>query len=199
MSKISIFRVSGSVATHVFRFDTFKTRLNVSHCLFCVATLEHFRSFQDETSPKCDVNLKRMHSLLLNFNWLPFLTVKLYYKRGLWCRHERQQRWQSAWLCMAHATAQERSSSLFGSRCIIVHRRRCFCHRKRRQSWSTTITTRTHHHLLFARFEFQSSKVVATRGTVQISEKSSVSRLRFRTHWFFSVKTEFYRGHKRNA
>jgi hypothetical protein len=50
MFKTSIFRVSGSVATFIFEIDTFKTRLNVSHCLLCVATLEHFRSFLDETS-----------------------------------------------------------------------------------------------------------------------------------------------------
>ena len=56
-----------------------------------------------------------------------------------WCRHKRQQRQRSAGLRMAHAIAQESSSSSFGSRCIIVHGGRHFCHRKRRQSWSTTI------------------------------------------------------------
>ena len=65
--KTFIFRVSGSVATLVFEIDTFETRLNVSHCLFCVATLEHLRSFLEETSRKYDVNLKRMRSPRLNF------------------------------------------------------------------------------------------------------------------------------------
>jgi hypothetical protein len=39
----------------------------MSHCLFCVAKIEHFRSFLDETSRKCDVNLKRMRSPRRNF------------------------------------------------------------------------------------------------------------------------------------
>jgi hypothetical protein len=57
---------------------------------------------------------------------------------------------------MVHATTQESSSSLFGSRCMIVHGGRHFCHRERRQSLSTTIMARKRHHFV-APFEFQSS------------------------------------------
>ncbi len=66
------------MATLVFEIDTLKTPLKVSHCLFCVATLEHFRSFLDETSHKCDVNLKRMHSPRRRFlSSLSFLKSKV--------------------------------------------------------------------------------------------------------------------------
>ena len=61
MFKISNFRVSGSVATLVFEFDTFKTRLNVSHCLFCVATPDFFRNAQ----PKIEVTAP----LTIWFQW----------------------------------------------------------------------------------------------------------------------------------
>jgi hypothetical protein len=71
---------------------------------------------------------------------------------------------------MVHATTQEGSSSLFGSRCMKVHGGRHFCHRKRRQSLSTTIMAG----LDIISSRVSSSKVVAPQGTVQITVKSSV-------------------------
>jgi hypothetical protein len=102
--------------------------------------------------------------------------------RTLWCRHEQPQRQQSAGLRMAHATAKERLSSLFGSPCIIVDGGWHFCHRKWRQSWSMTITARARHRFV-ARSEFQSSS--ASRYCTNYSKMQCVRICVFEHTGFF--------------